>query len=52
MNILLKCWFAFIFCCIIATWVGLGYVGYQAYQAGPEGLGKLVGQFLNGVKQQ
>jgi hypothetical protein len=40
----------FVFCVIVAFWVGLGYVAYNGYQAGPDGLGRAVGKFIGGIE--
>lgn len=40
----------FVFCVIVAFWIGLGYVAYSGYQAGPDGVGKEIGKFIGGIE--
>jgi len=42
---------AFVFCLVIAIFIGFAYLGYKVVQEGPEGIGHEIGQVVKGFNE-
>lgn len=45
-----KLWFGLVGTIVVCVWIGVGYVAYSAIKAGPEGIGRAIGEVIKGVK--